>query len=233
MVVVGSLAQLFRYPVKSLRGEDLSHAEVEARGLVGDRQWALRDPDGKLGSGKSSRRFRQMDGLLDLRARYDGDTPVVAFPDGGELAGHGDAVDRALSAHVGRAVRLAREDDVAHHDDGPVHLVTTASLRHLGEALGEEADVRRFRPNLLVDTPGLEGWVEDAWVGRELAVGEVRLRVVAPMPRCVMTTQAQDGLPHDPRVLRTVTARNDGNLGILAEVLRPGRLRVGDPVALA
>lgn len=229
---MGAVAAVYRYPVKSLRGEELEHAEVEARGLVGDRLWAVRDPDGKLGSGKSSRRFRQMDGLLDLRARYDGDTPVVAFPDGREHSGPGEAVERALSAHVGRPVRLAREGDVAHHDDGPVHLVTTASLRHLARALGEDVDVRRFRPNLLVDTPGLEGLVEDGWVGRELTVGEVRLRVVAPMPRCVMTTQAQGDLPADPRVLRTVTDLNDTDFGVLAEVLRPGRVQVGDPVSV-
>ena len=70
---VGRLTSIRRYPVKSMTGEVLDSADVEHRGLAGDRLWSLRDPDGKFGSGKSSRRFRAMPGLMDLVARYDGD----------------------------------------------------------------------------------------------------------------------------------------------------------------
>ena len=125
---VGHVAALHRYPVKSLTGETLARADVDCRGLAGDRLWAVRDPDGKLGSGKSSRRFRRMDGLLALRATYDGQVPVVEWPDGRRLRGDDPAVDDALSAHVGRPVSLGREADVPHFDDGPVHLVTTATV---------------------------------------------------------------------------------------------------------
>jgi uncharacterized protein YcbX len=223
------VASLHRYPVKSTVGERLEVADVVARGLRGDRLWAVRDEDGKLGSGKSTRRFRKMEGLLDLIASYDGDVPVVTFPDGRGLRGDDPAIDEALSAHVGRPVTLGREGEVSHFDDGPVHLVTTASLRVVGEALGEPVDPRRFRPNLVVDTGDLAGLVEDGWVGHQLHVGEVVLEVAARMPRCVMVNLPQVGLSAT-RVLDAVGDLNDANLGVLATVVAPGRVRVGDEV---
>ncbi len=225
------VASLHRYPVKSMVGERLEVADVVLRGLRGDRLWAVRDEDGKLGSGKSTRRFRRMAGLLDLVASYDGDVPVVTFPDGRGLRGDDPAVDAALSAHVGRPVTLGREGGVSHFDDGPVHLVTTASLRAVGEVLGERTDPRRFRPNLVVDTDDLAGLVEDDWVGRRLEVGDVVLEVVARMPRCVMVNLPQVGLGAT-RVLDVVGDLNDANLGVLATVVTPGRLRVGDAVGV-
>lgn len=231
-VDVGRLAGIRRYPVKSLTGEVLDRAEVDARGLVGDRLWSVRDPDGKLGSGKSSRRFRKMDGLLRLCAHYDGDVPVVELADGRLVRGDDPTVHDALSDHVGRPVTLGREDEVSHFDDGPVHLVTTASLAALGRSHGHEPDVRRFRPNLLVDTGGSTGFVEHDWIGRRLSLGGVVLAVVAPMPRCVMVTQAQRDLPPDADLLRTVTEANEAELGVLAEVVDTGTVSVGDSVRL-
>jgi uncharacterized protein YcbX len=232
---VGRLAGLYRYPVKSLTGEVLTSAEVERRGLAGDRLWSLRDPDGKFGSGKSSRRFRAMPGLMNLVARYDGDVPVIELPDGTVVRGDDPAVHEAMSAYVGRPVTLGREDGVSHFDDGPVHLVTTASLATLSRHHGQEVDVRRFRPNLLIDTgeAGLErGFVEQDWLGRRVAVGDVLLEVIQPMPRCVMVTQAQRDLPPDDALLRRVTDVADLDFGVLAEVVTPGRVAVGDPVSL-
>ena len=226
---------MFRYPVKSLLGERLDVAQVDERGLVGDRLFAVRDPDGKLGSGKSGTRFRRMDGLQLLRAHYDdGDVPVLELPDGTQLhADDAEAVNAALSAHVGRPVSLAREGDVSHFDDGPVHLVTTASLATMSERHGSEVDARRCRPNLVVDTGGLQGFPEDDWLGRTLAVGdELRLRVVQPMPRCVMTTHATADLGPDPLMLKSITEHHGGDLGVLLDVVQVGTVRVGDPVEL-
>ena len=227
---VGTLRSLHRYPVKSLTGEDLTEAYAEARGLRADRLWSVRDPDGKLGSGKSTRRFRKMDGLLMLSASYDGDVPVIAFPDGRTLRADDPGIDAALTAYVGRPVGLAREQEVSHFDDGPVHLVTTSAVRAVADVHGAPVDVRHFRPNLVVDTGDEAGFPEDAWLGRSLAVGEAVLEVVAPMPRCVMVTMAQVGLDGDPGLLSTVTDRHEMDFGVLAEVRRPGRLAVGDPV---
>ncbi|WP_201931781.1 MOSC domain-containing protein [Nocardioides donggukensis] len=225
----GRVVDLRRYPVKSLAGERLDAVDVETRGVRGDRLWAVREPDGRIGSGKSSRRFRRMDGLLELTARYDGDVPVVGFPDGREVAGADPDVHAALTAYVGRPVTLSREDAVSHFDDGPVHLVTTSGLAALSEARGGEVDVARFRPNLVLDTGELAGFPEDEWLGCRLQVGEAVLEVVSPMPRCVMVTLPQVGLDGDEALLRTVTDRHDTDFGVLAEVRSPGRVSLDAP----
>lgn len=231
--MIGSVAALYRYPVKSLLGERLVSAEVVERGLAGDRAWAVTDLDGKLGSGKSSRRFRKMDGLLRLTAAYDGEgTPLITFPDGERLSGTGAAIDDRLSTHVGRSVRLQSEGAVSHFDDGPVHLVTTASLSALAAVAGRNVAAERARANLVLDVEG-EGFVEQAWTGRELTIGDTCvLRVTASMPRCVMLEMSQGVLPEAPRLLDTLERVNGLDLGVVAEVVTVGTVHVGDEVAL-
>jgi MOSC domain-containing protein len=169
---LGRVVEVRRYPVKSMRGELLHAAEVERRGLVGDRLWALRDGDGKLGSGKSTRRFRAMKGLLGLAARYDGQALVITFPDGTAVRGDDGSIHKRLSEAVGRRVELAHEAAVSHFDAAPIHLCTTASLDELaGLAAGFRIQARRFRPNLLVEVAA-GGFVEDGWVGGLLEVGD-------------------------------------------------------------
>ncbi len=224
------VAALTRYPVKSVVGEDLDEVRVDERGLDGDRLWAVRDPDGKLGSGKSSRRFRKMDGLLALSASYDGPTPVVAFPDGRSVRGDDPAIHQELSRHVGRDVRLAREDDVPHFDEAALHLLTTSSLARITRDYGSTVDPRRARANVLVDNGTDPRFDEQDWVGRTLTIGDVVLEVLRPMVRCVMVTMPQVDLPEERGLLARIGEVNETSLGLVAEVVRPGRLRVGDPV---
>lgn len=136
--VVGIVAGLARYPVKSVRGEQLAEVELEPRGVVGDRRWAAYTPDGGLGSGKTTPRFRRVDGLLDLRAT-GAPVPVLELPDGQCVPVDRPAASTLLSAALGRPLVLRPEADVPHHDEAPVHLVTTAALRRLGELLGGPA----------------------------------------------------------------------------------------------
>jgi uncharacterized protein len=120
-------------------------------------------------------------------------------------------------------------------DGAVVHLVTAATLDRLRSVSPQSRfDVRRFRPNIVVAlTDGAEGFPENDWVGHTLAMGdEVRLRITDPCPRCVMTTLSQGDLPKDPNVLRTVVQQNQGNVGVLASVLRGGWVRRGDAVAV-
>jgi uncharacterized protein YcbX len=233
-VTLGTVLALARYPVKSLQGEALAEAEVDGDGVVGDRRWCVRTEQGFVGSGKNTRRFRRVDGLLDLAARtVDGAAPEVTFPDGAAHAVGTAEADAALATHTGRALNFAQGDG-PYHDDGPVHLLTTASLRRLGDVLGEDVDQRRFRANIVLDTPDLEGLPEVGWAGRWLAVGEqVVLGVVCPMPRCVMVSMAAAELPADSRVLKAVYAAGDGDLGVLARVVSGGTVRLGDAVRWA
>lgn len=230
---LGRLCGLRRYPVKSLAGEVLDRVSIQERGLLGDRLWCVRDSDGKFGSGKSTRRFRKMDGLLSLAAHYDGETPVIEFADGRSVRGDDTGIHAALSAHVGRSVTLSRENGVSHFDEGPLHLLTTSTLDRLELAHGSQVDVRRLRPNLVLDTPGGSGFVEDSWIGRRIAIGsDVLLAIRTTMPRCVMVNLAQRDLPSDGGLLQTATRANGANIGVVAEVLSTGDVAVGDEARL-
>lgn len=211
------VAALWRYPVKSMLGERCEELDVNARGAAGDRAYAVVDGDGKLGSGKNSRRHRRIEGLFGFRAI--GESPVITFPDGSRLQASDPSVHAALSAVLRTPVTLRK--DMTYHDAEPLHLVTTGALARLG------ADARRFRPNLVIDTE------EDVaeWQGRALRAGEATLKVAYRTERCVMITMAQSELPDEPRLLRALG--EEALFGIYAEVLSPGRIRRGDSVALA
>jgi MOSC domain-containing protein len=229
----GVVLALWRYPVKSMRGERCERLALDRRGVEGDRLYAIRDAAGKFGSGKSTRRFRHVEGLLGFTAVYDGAVPVIGFPDGRRLRGDDAAIHEALSAALGQPVTLAREAGISHLDAGPVHLLTTASLAWLAERLPDaRLDERRFRPNVLIGAPGAQP-VEREWLGRTLAVGgKVRLAVREPTERCVMVDLAQSELPEDPRVLRTLAQAAGSDFGVYADVLKPGRIGIGDEIAV-
>src|SRR5688572_17384109 len=119
-------------------------------------------------------------------------------------------------------------------DVTPLHVLTTASLSWLkSRNPGADWDVRRFRPNLLVETDGgVFGLVETAWVGKALRIGSVVIQCAAPTPRCGMTTREQPGLPFDKTMLRTIVKEADQNLGMYAVVGQAGDVKVGDVVEL-
>jgi uncharacterized protein len=229
-VIAGRVGALLRYPVKSMGGEQLVEVEVQPRGLAGDRAWAVYTDDGGIGSGKSTRRFRRVDGLLEWRAELGGTEPVIASPTGERYSAE-DAGAR-LSAALDRPLAVRPEGDVPHHDESPVHLLTSASLTSLGNLLGGRVDVARFRPNVVLDVPG-EGFPEDAWVGRELALGDdVVLRLGPGMPRCVMVGLPQADLGKDKEILRTLAQERNLAFGLQASVVRGGTVRVGDRAVL-
>ena len=291
--VVGSVAGLWRFPVKSMRGEQLEQAEITGRGLVGDRAYALIDTDtGKVVSAKSVRLFPD---LLDCRAafveppRSGRELPPVriTLPNGASVTSGTREVDRVLSAHFQRNITLAQaapEDftidqyhpdlenlDPAGHRDTlieqklgsaffaeaglaspvpvgsffdlfPMSVLTTSTLGQLNDLRPESRfDQRRFRMNVIVGSQEA-GFLENDWIGHELALGEaVRLRVALPDPRCIMTTLSQDELPKDLDILRTLTRYNRIQVGsagqfpcvgVYAVVEAPGTMRIGDRVAL-
>src|SRR3954469_5693563 len=207
-------------------GESLATAEVEARGLLGDRAYAVVDGDGKFASGKHSRRFRRRDEVFEYAARTTGEGVLVSGR-GGAGPVPGDAVDAALSEAMRDPVRVLPEAATSYFDARPVSLVGTASLDWCREHLQVDADRRRIRPNLVVETD--EPFVEETWTDT-VEVGSVLLTPVERIERCRMVDIAQEGLPREGRWLKALTATREMSLGVYLDVTRPGTVAVGDEV---
>ena len=285
-MIVGRITQLWRYPVKSMHGERLDAVTLGARGLPGDRGWAVRDEvAGEI------RGAKKLPALMRCAARYlaepsDDTVPPaeITLPDGTRIRSDAHDVSTRLSALLGRAVILwprrpatdrehyrraapdnpdlmaelrqvfGRLDDEplpdlsvfpaeimeftsplgTYFDAFPLHLLTTASLAAMAaQNPGARFDVRRFRPNVLIEpVDGAVGLVENGWCGRTLRLGTATARIEMPCTRCVMTTQEQADLPKDPSILRTIVRDADQSLGVYATPADPGHLAVGDAVEL-
>ena len=121
-----------------------------------------------------------------------------------------------------------------YFDAFPISIISQQSLNTMDQLEGESRfDVRRFRPNLLVDVPGSDHpFPEQAWVGKTLAIGSVTLKIDTTCPRCAMTTHGFDDLPQDPQIMRKLVANSEGNLGIYASVVKVGKVATGDSVSV-
>ena len=283
---VGTVVEIWRYPVKSMGGEQLDRCVVGERGLPGDRGWALRDE--VVGEIRGAKKFPQ---LLRCAARYleeptGGRIPAaeITLPDEARVRSDAPEAAARLSELVGKPVTLwplRPAGDLAHYRRGrpdhpdmmdelrsifgrledeplpdlsvfpqalfeftslpgtyfdalPLHLLTTATLSDL-HRLNPSAhfDRRRFRPNVLIEPQGTtSGQPELDWCGRPLRVGDATVSVKMPVVRCSMTTQPQGDLPKDASVLRTIVRHSNQNVGVYANVLSPGRVKIGDAVEL-
>src|SRR3954469_7516765 len=227
-MVEARVVSLHRYPVKSLLGEDLDAVELDERGAVGDRMWSVRTPDGKIGSGKTTRRFHAVPGLLQLRASYDKGRVRVVLPDGEPVPVDGEQAAARFSAYLSQLVTLARETDVSHFDDGPVSLLALASVDAVAAEAGHDIDPSRFRANVVLD--GLPAFGEDALVGRQVRIGTALLEVTMRSPRCVMVDLETADLPRQHGNLLATGRANDACIGVIARVVEPGRIGVGAEV---
>jgi uncharacterized protein len=239
---VGRVAELWRYPVKSLGGERVSEVTCDHRGLVADRRWAVVGRDGKIGSGKTTRRFRRMPGLLAMSAALDGDGVAWVQLPSGERARAGDPdAEELIASVVGEPVSLEEEVGVPHFDDAPLHIVSTRSLTWLRRSRpDDQISAARFRPNVVVEVTTPAGpddrsggaGPEDEWVGHTLRIGAVDVGISGRTGRCVMVTMRQPGLGFAPAVLGEITRRAGGMFGVYGRVLEGGCIRVGDRVSL-
>ena len=246
------VAEIWRYPVKSMQGERLAEGRFTELGLDGDRRWAVRDvATGTLVTGK------QDTNILNASARSVGESVEISLPDGQILDVSGPGTNAALSAWLERDVVLeaAGPDssgtyalyldpadetsevmefltpDGTFLDAGAVHLLTTASLRAVAEAApGSAWDARRFRPTLLVEADGAEGYVEDAWVGTSLRIGSTAMTVLMPTLRCGIPGRAQPGLDADIDVIRSLKRERRALLGVYAAVETEGVVAEGDAI---
>jgi len=215
------LAEIWRYPVKSMAGERLQAARLGRDGVEGDRRVQVRlgDMDSEAGERIVTARSRPQ--LLGHRATLGPDgEPLV---DGRPWRAASVAADVERAAGAGARLELSDEVQL-RYDILPLLVATDGAIDSLG------LDRRRFRPNLLIG--GVQGLAERDWQGRRLRIGEVVVALADLRGRCVMTTFDPDTLEQDPQVLRTIVQRLGGVLGLNAEVARGGVVRVGDPVEL-
>lgn len=226
MPVSYPVTALRRYPVKAMGGESLERVDVDARGFSGDRWYAVVDDGGQLASGKSTRRFRRRDRVFDYRAVTGDAGEVTVTGPGGSWRVGDPALDQQLSAAMEAHVRVLPERGVRHQDGGEVSLVGSASLAWCADRWGIDADTRRLRVNLVLDTD--VPFVEESWVGRTLQMGSARLRVVEPVPRCRTVDLEQDGARAHGRWLRRLAAERDMCLAVYADVVTPGAIALGD-----
>lgn len=249
MEQVGTVAQVWRYPVKSFQGELVESLDLAPGGAIGDRTLAVVDP--AAGKVLSAKRYAE---LLMASARLEGESVVLTLPDGSEHAADDPNVNAALSVWLDRDVRLeapptegvfpmemytgmSDEDTPLFDWPGPpgtwldladVHWLTTASLAAIaGEHADGQWDVRRFRPTALIETSA-GGFAEEGWTSIE--VGGVATEVLMATPRCSMPSRAQPGLGRDKSIATTIRDANANNLGVYASIARSGTIRVGDPV---
>jgi uncharacterized protein YcbX len=252
--VAATVTDLTIAPVKGMRVVPLQELELGPTGPAGDRGFALVDAGGGLVATSRTPELLQVvpswdpaAGALGLRfpdgrevsgVPEPGEHVTVGYYDGRPVSGAlaGGPLSDALSDHLGRPVRLmALDPEQTGADDFPVTLMSTASLSALGDALpGGTPDPRRFRMTITIE--GAAAWEEHGWAGQEIGVGEVTLRVVDPVPRCVVTTRDPERGRRDAPILKALAelrGKDDVTFGVWCEVVRPGRVRVGDAVGPA
>jgi uncharacterized protein YcbX len=186
----------------------------------------------------------------------------VTLPDGGFAVSSSPDFAPTLSRTLGRSVTLLTSppqnaqleeywpdmEELANRDvvtdegmpDGTffdlavLHVLSTGTLDKLRQLNPHSRfEPRRFRPNLIIDTGGQEGFVENDWIGKTIALGpQVRIQVNGPCPRCVMTTLSQADLPKDPAILRTAVKHNQARVGAYASVIQTGTIRIGDQLSV-
>jgi uncharacterized protein YcbX len=203
--LLGTVTRLYRYPVKSLRAEELTSADVRADGIAGDRNCALFvSSPGHARSGKTYRGKEQR--LLHT---------VTAVADAADLA-------------LGAGLTIETEDAAQHYYDAePVSIVFDTWIRHLEALAGRSVDPLRFRPNVVAAAAPDFHWTEHELVGKRLQIGNVALDVVSPITRCVTPSyDVATGEP-DPALQRTIVTQRGNIMGIYCRVVTPGTITAG------
>lgn len=259
MTEVGNLVGLWRYPVKSMRGEKLEEAFVGFSGIYGDRLYAFKSSACEKGfpylTGReqaelllfrpiyrNARLAAKPEYLAEAESEAPGLNPWFDDPDNlavdiespaGELFSINDpALAGRLCKGLGEGHELTLlRSDRALTDCRPVSLISTQTVQQLGEEIGEPVDARRFRANLYLNLTSGKGFAEDDFVGRTLRIGsKVQVSIVERDPRCKMITLDPDTAEMNPKVLQKVGRGHGGRAGIYGAVLAEGLVRLGDSI---
>lgn len=243
---VGTVRAIWRYPVKSMRGEALTAAPLGWHGLEGDRRYAfVRAGDVTNFPWLTGREVHEM--LRYAPSFTDAAQPRtcpvrVRTPGGRDLAIEDEVLRAELESRSGVPLSLIQLN-VGAFDSMPVSLVTTTALASFGSWLEEAPDARRFRPNLVIEPEVRDvPFPEDGWFGARLTFGERRegaadealatVHVERPIKRCVMITRDPDTPESDPAIARVVARAHDNIAGVYGAPMTLGTIRVGDPVLL-
>ncbi len=257
--VIGRVESLWRYPVKSMRGEKLTEAFIGFPGVYGDRLFAVRNESAPKGfpylTGRDEAemllyqpRFRHPDrtamppNLTEAEKIGSGLTPVYAHsedlildvetPSGKVLAVN----DPTLLEMLGKATHLGltvQRSDRAMTDCRPISLFAVQTVRQIGEEISGDIDKRRFRANIYVDLRSAEGFGEDAFVGRKLRIGaRTEILILQRDSRCKMISIDPDTAEQNPEVLKKVSRDHEGKAGVYGAVLVEGLVRNGDQIEL-
>lgn len=231
--ILGRVAAIYRYPVKSMASEALDAVEVSWNGLIGDRRWAF-IREGMERSGFPWLTIRENPGMWRYQSRFvdpaepDTSVTVVRTPSGREM----DVVELALAEELGSGARPIKQNR-GIFDTMPVSLITTQTIAHVGGLVGAELDARRFRPNLLIEASPDSPFQEVEWVGAVIQIGQLKLHVNKRDKRCVMVNVDPTTTDQNPVVLRAIARECQAQLGVYAATVAPGRVGVGDRVILA
>jgi uncharacterized protein YcbX len=255
---IGTIETAFRYPVKSMAGEEVDEVFVGFSGIMGDRAYAFVPPGGTK-RGFPWHTARQQENLVLYRASYKqpaaatfpvdiettlamGVIPIfptreafaveVTTPSGRRLPVDGQDLSDELERQSGKSLTL-RFAERGLYDCRPVSLFGNATALALSEEMGKPLDRRRFRANFYADWDDRQPFREDSLVGRTLQIGDrLRIAVLERDPRCKMITLDPDTAEMDAKVLRLVAQQHEGKVGVYAAVLVEGIVRKGDKIWL-
>jgi uncharacterized protein len=230
VIEIGQIEAIFRYPVKSMRGEPLDAATLGWHGLEGDRRFAFRRLDERGGFPWLT--ASKLPDLIRFKPRLPSH---VLTPEGEELPLFGEALAADVGRRYGAPVEMMHLDH-GIFDDASISVITSDTVREVCRLAERSADVRRFRPNIVVRSARAVPFEEDGWVGGVLAFGEAAgapaVSVTTRDVRCAMVNLDPDGGSPAPEVLKAVVRANQNNAGIYGTVTRAGRLAVGQTVVL-
>ena len=237
LVEIGHVEAIFRYPVKSMRGEPLAAANQGWHGLEGDRRLAFRRLDDRSGfpwltAGKLPDLV-----LFTPQPREDAaDLPThIRTPDGTVLPVFGDALSDEVASRHGAPVQMMH---LKHgiFDDATISVIASATVNEISRLADQPPDVRRFRPNIVVRLLRPARFQEDQWLSSVLSFGDAAdapaIAVTTHDVRCSMVNLDPDSARPTPEVLKAVVRANQNNAGIYGAVTRTGRLAVGQHIFL-
>lgn len=235
MQEIGFIKKIYRYPVKSMAGEELETAAVGWHGIEGDRRFAFRRIEDK--SGFPWLTAGRLPGLITYRPVINGSSEPthIITPQDRKLELRSEELRREISAACKHEVELFQ---LKHgiFDEAMLSLINLETINEIGRTSGFQLDPRRFRPNILLETTGIPAFGEDEWVGKIISFGKdpesPAMSVMLRDERCGMINFDPETAVTTPQILKTVVRSNKNNAGVYGSTLRSGLISVGDSVFL-